>query len=231
MDQTPARKSTGRVRIGSVAALAAVVACGWPCGCSRDVRLDKRELREVSVRTVTHYGLTLDQAADPESVAFVALSAIREDFEAGGDKVKREAALDKQFDVCAAEHIASQNHSSRSRAEFLLSVVRLWTPTVAHYVGDFPKTMEEARSRLVLRKLKTAEGSIEQADVLMEVDDLATGRDPNARVVLAVYLLKDGGYWRVTHVGFDTSTQDREARRRIASRRTPPAPANANASP
>jgi hypothetical protein len=195
------------------------------------VRLDERELRDVKIRTVTHYGLTLDEAADPESVAFVALSAIREDFEAGEDTAKREAALDKQFDVAAVEYIADQNHSSRTREEFLLSVIRVWTPVVAHYVGDFPTTLEDARSRFVLRKAKVAEGAPEKADVLMEVDDLAAGRDPNARVVLVVYLVKDGGYWRVTHVGFDTSTQDPEARRRIAKRGSSPVPANANASP
>ncbi len=192
----------------------------WPPGCSRDVRLDSSELRDVSVRSVTLYGLTLDESADPETVAFAALSAVREDFEAGTDRAARAAALDKQFDLCAAEYIAGQNESSRSREEFLLSVVRLWTPTVAHYVGDFPSTLEEARSRFVVRRVAAKDDAPEQADVLMEVDDIPAGRDPNARVVLAVYLVRDGGFWRVSHLGFDVGSKNPAARRRIAERST-----------
>jgi hypothetical protein len=40
-----------------------------------------------------------------------------------------------------------------------------------------------------------------ECEVLMEVDD--PSGDPNARVVMIVYLARDKGFWRVLHLGFD----------------------------
>ena len=178
----------------------AVIAAG---GCRRDVRLAGRTIPHAAVHAVTLYGVTLDESASPQQVAYVALLAVREDFLAG-DEPEREAALAKQFDLCAADVIASRNRTSTDRDEFIYNVVYHWTPTVSHYVHDFPADWEAAKARLKLRAgspTKNANDDVEEAVVLMEVDD--PSRDVNARVVLAVYLAKDGGMWRVLHLGFE----------------------------
>ena len=68
--------------------------------CDRDARLAGRNLRNVTVRSVTHYDTTLDKNASPKQVTYVLLRAIRDDFKAR-TREEREAALDKQFDVSA----------------------------------------------------------------------------------------------------------------------------------
>ncbi len=172
-------------------------------GCSRDVRLAGREIPTVSVRTVTLYGVTLDEHATPEQVAYVALRAIRDDFLASS-RAAREDALEKQFDVSAAKLIESRNRTSLSRDEYVYHVVYRWTPTVSHYVHDFATDWEAAKARLIRRDSVT-EGSsdedVRECEVRMEVDD--PSGDPNARVVLVVWLAKDSGFWRVLHLGFD----------------------------
>ncbi len=176
---------------------------GWG-GCSRDARLAGRNVRKnVTVRAVTHFGVTLDQAASPEQVAYVLLRAIRDDFAASG-RDERDAAIDKQFDLCAGNVIAAKNRTGMSRSEFLFHVVHRWTPTVSHYVYDFETRWDQAKKRFVRLGPRAAKGSDSGAmecEVIMEVD--APSGDPNARVVLVVYFARDNGFWRVVHLGFD----------------------------
>ena len=52
----------------------------------------------------------------------------------------------------------------------------------------------------------------------VKLDDIKAERNPNARVVLVVWLVKDSGFWRVTHLGFDADVTARgldASRRRI----------------
>ncbi len=169
-------------------------------GCRENVSQAKQKQRTVKVRTVTHFGQTLDQNATPEQVAFVALRAIREDFTAASTQA-RESALDIQFDVCASGLLKSPSPSILTDQEYLDQVVSGWTPTISHYVGDFDVDWQKAQERFVRRGPTVNEGGIEECDVLIEVDDIRAKNDPNARVVVVVWLVRDGGYWRVTHVG------------------------------
>lgn len=172
-------------------------------GCRRDVRLAGRNIPDVKVQTVTHFGVTLDESASPEQVAYVALRAIADDFRAADADV-RDAALAIQFDVCAAAVIGRRNHTSVDRKEHVYNIVYRWTPTVSHYVADFPTDWEAAKDRLQYRSfapIKNGPDETEEAVVMMEVVD--PSGDPRARVVLVVFMAKDGGYWRVIHLGFD----------------------------
>ncbi len=172
-------------------------------GCSRDVRLDDQKIRTVTVKAVMLYGENLDVNASPEKVAYVALRAIKEDFEAKSD-ADREAALDKQFEVCAASELYRSNKTSLSRDEWVHNVVYRWTPTVSHYVADFPTTWEQASTRLVNRKtdaIADHPSGAKLSEIAMEVDD--PSGDANARVILLVWLAQDDGFWRVTQLGFD----------------------------
>lgn len=172
-------------------------------GCSRDVSLAGRNVRSVTVKAVTHYGVTLDESATPEQVAYVLLRAIRDDFLATTPE-DREAALDKQFDICAANVIQAKNRTVVSRDEFIHNLVYHWTPTVSHYVHDFETDWEKARARFVRtvpHPMKGSDADAMTCEVSMELDD--SSGDPSARVVMAVWLAQDSGFWRVVHLGFD----------------------------
>lgn len=172
-------------------------------GCNRDVRLAGRKVSHIEVKTVNHYNMNLDQQASPEQVAYVALRAIVDDFSAT-NKEEREAALQKQFDVTAANVIQSRNRTMLSRDEFLYNVVNHWTPTVSHYVQSFDADWDTMKSRLVRRNTKSGSSSDQDGDecaVTLEADD--PSGDPLARVVVVVWMAKDSGFWRVVHLGFD----------------------------
>src|SRR5262245_25390863 len=133
-------------RLASFFAGSALASAAWSlcAGCSRDVRLSGRNVPNVKVKAVTLYGQNLDETATAEQVVFAAMQAMREDFAAGKD---RDAALLKQFDLCAANVIRARNRGSLPADEFVYTVVYRWTPTVSHYLADFPKDWEAARAR------------------------------------------------------------------------------------
>jgi len=177
------------------------------CSCRGDARLAGTNIPHVEVRSVTHYGLTLDQQATPEQVAFVALRAIREDVQAK-DKAAREQARSVQFDVCAADELADRENTRLSRDEFIYKVVDRWAPTVSHYVASVETDWGKSQAKFIRRDPRPAakaKTDAEQAEIAMQVED--PSGDANARAVLLVWLAKDHGFWRVTHFGFDNKTR------------------------
>ncbi len=195
-------RSAGRFAGLLIAALACV---GLWCACGSDARLAGKKLRAPTVRTVSYYGVTLDQSASPQQVAFVALQAIREDV-AAKSSADREAALDKEFDLAAVNAIAAKNKTSLPQDQFLHKVVYHWAPTVAHYVNDFPTQWDAAAGRLVREDAKpgkSAEKADSECQVALRVSD--PSGDPNAGAVVQIWMALDAGYWRVTHLGFDAT--------------------------
>ena len=189
-----------------IAGLALALGLAFWCGCGHDTRLAGQKVRSVQVHTASLYGLTLDPKATPELVAFAALQAICEDVKAPTPKA-RDAALDKEFELAAADEIQSRNHSSMGRDEFIYNVVYRWAPTVSYYVSDFPSTWEQAEKRFGPKKFSPApttqkdSSSPRECELPIEVAD--PGGDPNASVVILIWLAQDQGYWRVLHFGFD----------------------------
>lgn len=185
-----------------------------PAGCNRDVRLAGRDVPHATVKTVSHYGQVLDRDALPEQVAFVALRAIRDDFFADSRGARREALM-RQFDVCAADVIQARNRTSVTRDEFIYEVVNHWTPTVSHYAEQFDFDWDTAREKLV-RVDAPSVGSTgsQECEVRMELQD--PGGDPNAQVVMIVWLAKDGGFWRVVQLGFDNGRRSIGAESRMS---------------
>jgi len=172
-------------------------------GCAKDAHLAGRKIPHVTVKAVTIDGVTLDQDAPPEAVAFAALQAIRDDFKAATPE-ERDAALARQFNLCAANVIEKHDRSSLGRDEFVYNVVYRWTPTVSHYVDDFPANQDEATERFVVRPVSENEridSKTEEVAVAMEVTPL--GGDERSQVVMMIWLAKDSGFWRVVHLGFD----------------------------
>lgn len=171
------------------------------CGCGRDVRLAGKKIRHVQPMPVTRYGVTLDQSASPEQVAYVALRAIREDVLAA-KRAERDAAIDIQFDVSAPGVIKARNRTSLSEDEYVYRVVTHWGPTVAHYAGDFELESAAAIARLKDRgSTKAASNEAAETELAMDVSD--PSGDPAAKVVMLVWLAKDDGLWRITHLGFE----------------------------
>jgi len=198
------------IRLWLIPALA--IGLGWAAGCNRDVRLADQDVKTVTVKPVTHYGVALDEKGSPEQTVYVLLRALRDDFLAQ-DKAERDAALDMQFDVCAADAIAARNPTSLGRDEYVHRTVSQWTPTVSHYVHDFETEWEKAEARLVRVGPKTpgdSDTGAQECQILMETND--PSGDPNARVVLVVGLIQDEGLWRVLRVGF--TPQARALRKR-----------------
>ena len=143
------QRTNGRLLTASTIATAVtVMGVALPGGCKRDVRLADHQVRHPEVRTVSHYGLTLDESATPQQVSYVLLRAIHDDFTAE-TKDDREHALDVQFDLCAAGAIAKRNPTGLPRDEYLYTVIYRWTPTVAHYVQSFPTDWDKAKTRFV----------------------------------------------------------------------------------
>jgi len=191
----------------AVLGLALAVGISTWCGCEHDTRLAGQNVHDVEVQAVTMYGQSLDANATPEQVAFAALQAIREDVQAKTPQ-ERQTALNKEFELAAADEIQARNHSSTSRDEFIYNVVYRWTPTISYYVADFPKTWEQAEKRFGPRKFSPAsatnsEVTAKECELPIEVAD--PNSDPNASVVILIWLNRDHGYWRIMHFGFDQS--------------------------
>ena len=189
------RNWTRRCVGGGAATVAVMAAVYFGGGCSGDVRMGGGDVRNVEVRPVTHYGMTLDSSATPQQVAYVALRAIGDEVQAK-TAADRETAVNVQFDVAAANAIAARNKTKLDNDEFVYSAVYHWTPTVSYYAAGFPQAVEEAESRLIQRT-----ATDDEAELAMELADPKS--DPNGQVVMLVWLAKDKGLWRVVHFGFD----------------------------
>ncbi|RME37241.1 MAG: hypothetical protein D6788_09905 [Planctomycetota bacterium] len=180
----------------------AVLFAGTGAGCRQKPVVKEGDVPPVPVQTVTLYGMTLDEQAGPKQVVYALLRAIRDDFLASTPKERREA-LRREMQLAATDVLEAINRTTMTREEFIREVVDLWTPTVSHYVHDFETEWEKAEPRLVVgptRPLKGLDLETERCAVYMQVDD--PSGDPAARVVMSVYLARDKGFWRVTHLGF-----------------------------
>ena len=170
------------------------------------------ELRDPVVADVTIAGLTLDRDATPKMVTFALLRAIKDDIDAGRDLEAREAAFDQQFQLAApsaihAQHVRAVGPEHADLKESVYKTVRLWAPTLGHYVRSFDLNFEEAQERMLVDPVPTSSranrcGS-DETHVLFEAQD--PGSDPNASVVIRVRLVQQEERWRVWWVGFDRS--------------------------
>lgn len=192
-------------------------------GCSRDVRLAEQDLRDVTVGTVTHYGVTLDEQATPKDVTHVLLRAIRADFLAK-DEASRREAINVQKDLCAADAIYRRSAPALSRAEAIHHAVYRWTPIVSHYISSIDIDRADIEERFAQKGPTAVKGEdLMASQVLMELDD--PSGDPNARVVLAVDLVQEKNHWRVLRLSFPPR---RSIRKLAAKSATQPAELSAS---
>lgn len=187
---------------------AATVLAAWMGGCAKSPDAH----RALQVNPVTHFGVTLDQQASAQDVAFVALRAIRDDFTATS-KQDRAAAMDVQLDTAAVNLVARANSSGLTREKWIREVVSRWTPALAHYARALPSLPEEAASRLVASAARPSARELETevCEVYLEAPD--PEGIAQASVVIKLTLARDAGYWRVLGVGFEPKVRSLPARK------------------
>jgi len=200
-------------------------------GCTENARLADQELRHAEVHTVHDQGLELGPDASPQDVVFVLLRAIRDDVRAASDREAGREALARQLAVCDADFIYDDyrrvfgQRAVADRDEWVHQQVRLWAPTLAHYVAglDFDRPTAET----LLRVGKPGQHyKWPGQTVAVELPLADPQGHPRRGVVARIWLHQhDLGYWRVFHVGFSRSRPQPSG---------PPAPgaaATANPSP
>ncbi len=188
-----------------------LVVCGLLQGCDGD---ETRKLRErvhhVEVGVVRDAGLTLDEQASPGMVVYALLVTIHDDVKAGKDVSAREDAFKRTMNLSAPDQIHKQDVRGKRDRETTVAqrdrsvedIVWRWAPTLGYYVDDFPKTWEDARTRLIRRPSGTSADQGPEACVVKIALADPSG-DAKAMAVAQFRLVKEKGFWRVVQVGFD----------------------------
>jgi hypothetical protein len=194
--------------------LIAVIVLGMVLtGCRRDARLADHALRDPDLGPVTAYGKTLDPTARPQEVVYVLLRAIADDYAAGDDRAAREAALDTQFAISAADWIKQRMGGDRlteqEQREQLYRVVQHWAPTLGFYRHDFTDEYHDLVQRMHVNYPLQASAKTEECTVYVNCthpDPESAG--PRSGAVAIIRLIRVDGYWRVGWVGFDDAVRD-----------------------
>jgi hypothetical protein len=202
-------------RFEALALVMAVLAAS--CGCQEDAALRGAAPHKVTVGTVTDQDLVLDADATPKQVTFALCRAIRDDVLAGQDQAAREAALERQLNLCAPAYILEHYRGffrgyPVDGAASVHKVVRSWAPMLARYVDSLGMDRQTAQTRMREGPTASQDPDKTRTNVFFEVADPSGRREAN--VVVRVYLVREEGFWRVGHVGFV------HERRHLSPRRT-----------
>ncbi|NOX57545.1 MAG: hypothetical protein GXP29_01635 [Planctomycetes bacterium] len=180
-------------------------------GCKDNARLADHDVRAREVQSITAYGKVLDKDASPVDVAYVFLKAVLDDYEAGGDLEKREAAFNTQLGVFATEkikqNVSHKNFNEQQQLEAYYSVVRRFAPVVGHYRESFKGDYETLTGRMYAREYGQGSGS-PRAVVLVNLDHPDPKKRPGGNVVARLDLVRERGFWRIWWVSFSNTTRD-----------------------
>jgi hypothetical protein len=180
-------------------------------GCSSE-----EDIPPAVVKPVTAYGLTLDNKATPQEVAFVLLRSIADDVKAAQayDTKAQKTSLRITHSLAACNTIAArlglsdaQAGPSSSKAGLrdrkLYAFVKDWAPIVAHYVSSFDTDPQAAARRMEVR------GRTQKSlHIYYDVSHDPAETDPAKRqtTTIDIELVQeqaDGlSYWRVAKVVF-----------------------------
>jgi len=191
--------------------------------CGRDARLADDKVREVPVSAVSAYGRTLDQDATPREVVYVLLKAVVDDYDAGYDTKKREEAFDIELATSAPQTIKQRYRrrqpTETELTEYLYKVVRHWAPVLGYYVDDFRVDYETLSDRMTVQPDRR---NPEESVVYLNVSPPDSEKDPNAGAVARFHMTREAGYWRISWVGWETSTRKWGSSRRQAPKASAP---------
>lgn len=216
MDKCTARTRFGRLRratwLGALTALSALLG-----GCADPTE----DVPPAKVTSVTHYGLTLDESASPQQVAYVLLRSLAEDVRAAQahkTEEQKQAAL-VTWSLAAPSEIERRildtlrktakdptkyKSLGAKRDQEIHRIVNLWASIVAFYVGSFDTDAASAIGRMNVSQPRENE-----AVVLYEAwpDPPTPQEEFNRHHLIRVELVKEPGdaekqYWRVARVSF-----------------------------
>jgi len=195
---------------------AALAAAFWP-GCTRT----EDEAPPARLQAVEAYGLTLDESATPQEVAFVLLRSLADDVKAAQARPPRpndqKAAMRLTYSLAAYQEIANrilqvanQNRSPEKadlgpeRGKKLFSFTKQWAPIVAHYVNSFDTDLEAAARKMWV--LMSVDG--QSAHVHYNAAHDPSEKDPSKRqtATIDVELVKAAAgarsFWRISRVDY-----------------------------
>jgi hypothetical protein len=167
--------------------------------------------------TVNAYGLTLDENASPEQVAYVLLRSLSDDVEAAQafKHAEQTKALHRTFALAAhtemerrilavLKAVDEDADLENDRDKKLYSIVRLWAPIVAHYVDSFETDPSAASAKM--KRRDAADGKL--VHIYYPVAHDATAVEPEQ--VLDIELVQepagDVAYWRVARIDYASKT-------------------------
>jgi hypothetical protein len=176
------------------------------------------------VEAVTAYGVTLDENATPQQVVYALLRSLAEDVQAAQAKPPRKedqkhanlitwslsapGELEKR--ILEGQQTLNPGQPKLTalgadRDKRIYSVVNLWAPIVAYYIGSFDTDEKTAMARMKLRTARELPG----VEVQYEVWPDPAKPDAERHQWLSINLVKEKSttdpnkeYWRVTRVAF-----------------------------
>ncbi len=199
--------------IGAAGCLAALLLTG----CTADE--EHREIPAAQTGPVTAYGLTLDENASPEQVAFAVLRSIADDVRAAQshDREGQKKALRTTHSLLAyttvEQRLLQTENMARAqkkeslgdqRNEKLYDFARQLAPIVAHYVPGFDADLTAAEAKM-RREGKAERGTVH---IQYEAAHRPEASDPAERdaVIIGLELVKESGggksFWRVARIAF-----------------------------
>lgn len=182
-------------------------------GCGKD----EAPPPPMETKTITAYGVTLDENATPQQVAFVLLRTMADDMAAArkGDRDAQRKALDDTFALAAHDEIerrlleafnkdkaVKRDSLGSNKAEDLMNIIKLWTPIVGYYVESFDTDLDQA-----VEHMKIVEQTNSKVEIHYVVRHLPTDQHPEpdaATLAIELTPVTAGGkdYWRVVRVYF-----------------------------
>ena len=196
---------------GAAAALAVTLTLSGLTGCGSE-----EEIPPTVVKSVTAYGLTLDNRATPQEVAFALLRSIADDVKAAQayDTKAQKEALRVTHSLAAYSTIAarigvSNTQGGRAQTEKGLrekkvySFVKGWAPIVAHYVRSFDVDPQTAT-----RRMQIPNRSQKSVHIYYDVSHDPAETDPAKQqtATIEIELVQESAdglsYWRVAKIAF-----------------------------
>lgn len=197
----------------------AALALAGGAGCTEP----EEEIPPAEVKTVEHYGITLDESATSKEVVYVLLRSLGDDFRASQpeapDLDKQKAAMDLTYSLAAfsmiEQRILGTINIDRSaenkitslgedRDEKLYEFTKMWTPIVSHYVGSFDEDFEAFAAKVWT--LTSLDGKT--AHVYYDVchDPSVTELADRQTATLDVELVREAAgvqsFWRVARIDY-----------------------------
>ncbi len=213
---TPMPRPVRSVRAAPVALLPAVVALVLLAGCTPH----DDPVPPPAAGPVTAYGLTLDEHATPQQVAFVLLRALADDVQAAQahrhDDQRSALALAwslAAYDVIEQRLIESHNRTrptapvsslGADRDRRIWQVVHFWAPIVAHYVPGFDVDFQTAADRMLVALSQDRRSAHVFYPTMRDPSQAEPAAQERAVVDVELHMHKAGDkeYWRVARVAF-----------------------------